>query len=127
MINLEDATSLAERLQKRLCRYSGSKCDCKSLDSPGNGEKTGCFEARQLIKFLKEQKPSGGRYLKCLRAELGQTLRDVESQTGISNSYLSQLESGRIGDPSFTTMMRLANHYGVELNNFTNGYLGIES
>jgi transcriptional regulator with XRE-family HTH domain len=39
-------------------------------------------------------------------------LREVEERTGISNAYLSQIESGRIKEPSPRILHRLADLYG---------------
>lgn len=39
------------------------------------------------------------------------TLREVEEKTGISNSYLSQLENGIIDNPSFKVVVTLHNFY----------------
>ena len=44
----------------------------------------------------------------------GATLREVESETGISNAYLSQLETGKIKDPGFFTMQKLLDFYNLE-------------
>lgn len=43
------------------------------------------------------------------------TLRDVEEITGISNGYLSQLETGKTSNPSFETVVKLCNCYNVRL------------
>jgi len=50
-----------------------------------------------------------------LRNKKGLTLRDVENETGLSNSYLSQLETGKIANPSFQTVIKLLRLYGVPL------------
>jgi transcriptional regulator with XRE-family HTH domain len=55
-----------------------------------------------------------GEYFKALRGAKGLTLRDVEKETDISNAYLSQLESGKIKQPSPTHLYKLAELYGVE-------------
>lgn len=55
-----------------------------------------------------------GEYFKALRESKGLTLRDVERQTEVSNAYLSQLESGKIKQPSPTTLYKLAELYGVK-------------
>lgn len=47
-------------------------------------------------------------YLQSLRATKNLTLRQVEHSTGISNSYLSQLESGKILKPSAHVLWQLA-------------------
>ncbi len=44
---------------------------------------------------------------KSMRKEKGLTLRKVEEITGISNAYLSQLETGKIKQPSYTTVVTL--------------------
>jgi transcriptional regulator with XRE-family HTH domain len=59
------------------------------------------------------------------RKELGQilsegrnrkelTLRDVQSTTGISNAYLSQLETGKIANPSPHFLQKLSGLYGLQ-------------
>jgi HTH-type transcriptional regulator, competence development regulator len=55
-----------------------------------------------------------GGYLKALRESKGLTLRDVEKQTEVSNAYISQLESGRIKQPSPTMLYKLSELYGIE-------------
>jgi len=54
--------------------------------------------------------------LKTLRDRAGLTLRQVEQMTGISNSYLSQLETGKINRPSAQALYILAKlyNYGIE-------------
>lgn len=54
-----------------------------------------------------------GTYLKDARVAKGLTLRAVEDQTGISNAYLSQLESGKVKQPSPVTLHDLSELYGV--------------
>jgi transcriptional regulator with XRE-family HTH domain len=54
-----------------------------------------------------------GTYIKSLRQEKGLTLREVEAATGISNAYLSQLESGKIKQPSPSNLFKLAELYGI--------------
>ena len=41
------------------------------------------------------------------RHKAAMTLRDVELKTGISNAYLSQLETGKIKKPSFEVISKL--------------------
>ena len=52
-----------------------------------------------------------GDYFYSLRKEKGWTLRQVEDATGISNSYLSQFESGKIRKPSQNIVTKLINFY----------------
>jgi transcriptional regulator with XRE-family HTH domain len=55
-----------------------------------------------------------GNVLKKSRELMQLTLRDVESKTGISNSYLSQLENDRIGKPAADTLHTLAHLYRID-------------
>lgn len=48
-----------------------------------------------------------------LRKLRARTLRQVEKDTGISNAYLSQLETGRAGKPSPHLLQKLAACYEV--------------
>lgn len=54
-----------------------------------------------------------GDYFKALRESLGFTLREVERQADVSNAYLSQLESGKIRQPSPLTLHKLAEVYKI--------------
>ena len=55
-----------------------------------------------------------GEYFKAIRGTKGLTLRDVERETGISNAYLSQLESSKIKQPSPIHLFKLASLYEIE-------------
>lgn len=55
-----------------------------------------------------------GEKFKTVRIAQGKTLRDVEKLTGISNSYLSQLEGGKITKPSYKVVKQLCEHYGIK-------------
>jgi transcriptional regulator with XRE-family HTH domain len=48
---------------------------------------------------------------KNLRKRLRKTLRQVENETGISNSYLSRLENGKVKKPSFDIVTKLSAYY----------------
>lgn len=54
-----------------------------------------------------------GKYIKELRVDRELSLRQVEAETGISNSYLSQIERGERGIPNSKIIVRLAELYGV--------------
>ena len=45
------------------------------------------------------------------RKSKGLTLREVEKITGISNSYLSQLETGKVKSPSYEVVKKLFDLY----------------
>ena len=51
---------------------------------------------------------------KSMRKAKGLTLRKVEELTGISNPYLSQLETGKIASPSYNTVRALVMLYSNE-------------
>ncbi len=54
-----------------------------------------------------------GMYLRNTRKQCGLTLRAIEEKTGISNAYLSQLETEKIAFPSPKFLHKLAELYGV--------------
>ena len=54
-----------------------------------------------------------GDYLKSLRLKQGLTLREVEAKTGVSNAYISQLETGKVKQPSPSNLYKLADLYQV--------------
>jgi transcriptional regulator with XRE-family HTH domain len=54
-----------------------------------------------------------GEYFKALRETKNLTLRDVERKADVSNAYLSQLESGKVKQPSPLTLHKLATLYEV--------------
>ncbi|MBX9647699.1 MAG: helix-turn-helix domain-containing protein [Xanthobacteraceae bacterium] len=57
-----------------------------------------------------------GSFLKEVRSSRGVSLRDVERITNgrVSNGYLSQLETGRIVNPSVATLQFLSAAYGID-------------
>lgn len=54
-----------------------------------------------------------GTYLRNTRKQRNFTLRAVETETGISNAYLSQLENNKISYPSPKFLGKLAGLYDV--------------
>lgn len=44
------------------------------------------------------------------------TLRALEARSGISNAYLSQLETGKIKEPSLKKLRAIAAAYGVSVS-----------
>lgn len=43
------------------------------------------------------------------------TLRDLEAKSGVSNALISQIESGKVKDPGFRTVCKLAAALGLTL------------
>ena len=60
---------------------------------------------------MAEQKLTLGSFLRGSREQRSFTLRAVEKATGVSNAYLSQLESGKIRQPSPLVLYKLAQLY----------------
>ena len=57
-------------------------------------------------------------FLKWSREKCNLTLREVENQTGISNGYLSQVETGKIDNPGFFKICKILTLYGVGIESF---------
>ena len=72
-----------------------------------------------------------GRYLKTARTAQGLSLRDVEEATGkeVSNAYLSQLETGKVRNPSPHVLYALSHVLAVsyELLMELTGYIVSQS
>jgi HTH-type transcriptional regulator, competence development regulator len=54
-----------------------------------------------------------GGFLRALRMTRQFTLRKVERLSGVSNAYISQIEQGKIAQPSPHILQKLASCYGV--------------
>jgi len=54
-----------------------------------------------------------GQFIRAVREDKRLTLRTVESSTGISNAYLSQLEGDKIKQPSPIILHKLSDLYQV--------------
>lgn len=59
-----------------------------------------------------------GNFLRSKRTALHLSLRDVERITdgSVSNAYLSQLETGKIADPSATMLLRLCAALALDID-----------
>ncbi|MEL7421867.1 MAG: helix-turn-helix transcriptional regulator [Bacteroidota bacterium] len=56
---------------------------------------------------------SYGDFFKAARQSKKLTLRQVEKVTGISNAYVSQLETNKVKHPSPNALYKLAELYGI--------------
>ena len=45
----------------------------------------------------------------------GLTLRELEKRTGLSNALLSQIETGRVKDPGFRTVVKISDALRISL------------
>ena len=43
----------------------------------------------------------------------GWSLRELEKESGVSNALISQIETGKIKDPGFSTVVRLTRALGI--------------
>lgn len=55
-----------------------------------------------------------GEKLRQAREERGLTLREAEDRSGVSNGYISQIESGSVKQPSPQRLHALAQAYGID-------------
>ena len=62
---------------------------------------------------MKEDKLTLGQFLQEARERKELTLRAVEKAVGVSNAYLSQLEGGKIRQPSPVVLHRLSDLYEI--------------
>lgn len=79
-----------------------------------NGERTrGCLTNQALLDIFSNMSDLNefGEYLKKARQAKGLSLRAVEEVTGVSNAYLSQLEQGKIRQPSPVILHKLSQLY----------------
>lgn len=61
-----------------------------------------------------------GYRIRELRNNKGETLKNTSEDTGLSVSYLSDIERGRT-NPSLQTLETLANHFGITINDMLLG------
>jgi len=66
-----------------------------------------------IFSRMGNQKKNLGVFLRGGRKRRSLTLRAVERATGVSNAYLSQLESGKIRQPSPLVLHKLAELYEI--------------
>lgn len=46
----------------------------------------------------------------------GWTLRDLERETGVSNALISQIETGKVKDPGFSTVVKIIEALGISMD-----------
>lgn len=61
-----------------------------------------------------------GDKLKLYRKLAKKTLRQVQIATGVNNGYLSQLENGKIDNPSYRTVFILLQYYSPHIPSYDN-------
>lgn len=50
-----------------------------------------------------------------LREVKGMTLRELEAASGVSNALISQIETGKIKDPGFSTVIKISRVLGLSM------------
>jgi transcriptional regulator with XRE-family HTH domain len=66
-----------------------------------------------IFSNMSEHKKSLGKFLQKARESKQLSLRAVEKAAGISNAYISQLEGGKIKQPSPSVLHKLAEQYDI--------------
>ncbi|MEL6321950.1 MAG: helix-turn-helix transcriptional regulator [Cyanobacteria bacterium J06626_14] len=61
-----------------------------------------------------------GEFLKVARQRKGLSLRAVEEEVGMSNAYISQLEQGKVKQPSPILLHKLSELYDVKYTDILN-------
>lgn len=71
------------------------------------------LDGNNLLRYIRSMKL---HELLALSRELkGMTLRQLEQKTGISNAALSQIETGKVDDPGFRNVVKIARALGLSL------------
>lgn len=78
----------------------------------GTGEIRHSAEARPATHIAK--------VLRAARENAGLSLRDVEVATGLSNAAISQIETAKIKNPSFGSVVSLCGVYGIPITDMIN-------
>lgn len=62
-----------------------------------------------------------GELIGVARELKGWTLRELEKRSGVSNALISQIETRKIVDPGFSTVIRLVDALGLSLDRAASG------
>lgn len=57
-----------------------------------------------------------GEIIALVREAKGMSQRDLEKASGVSNALISQIETGKVKDPGFSTIIRLARALDLSIN-----------
>lgn len=64
-----------------------------------------------------------GETIAVAREAKGMTLRELEAASGVSNALISQIETGKVRDPGFSVVIRIARGLGLSLDRCAKPYL----
>jgi transcriptional regulator with XRE-family HTH domain len=62
-----------------------------------------------------------GELIAVARECKGWSLRDLEKVSGVSNALISQIETGKVKDPGFSTVIMLVDALGVSIDRAASG------
>lgn len=62
-----------------------------------------------------------GEYIATARECKGWSQRDLEKASGVSNPLISQIETGKVKDPGFATVVMLVDALGISLERAASG------
>lgn len=100
------------------------KCKRESILGAGHSGMTPQQKVDEMLQYqttqdwFKDMRPKPSDIplkLKEWRKDAKLSLRQVEQLTGVSNGYLSQLETGKVNNPSFETVVKLLMCYKIKL------------
>ncbi|WP_234124866.1 helix-turn-helix domain-containing protein [Clostridium hydrogenum] len=59
-----------------------------------------------------------GELIRQKRIQMGLSLRDLETMTGVSSSYINKLENSLRANPTFETLLKISKALNLDLNRF---------
>jgi transcriptional regulator with XRE-family HTH domain len=68
------------------------------------------------VDDVRKRAKAFGERLEQVRKQRGESLRDIERRSGLNNGYLSQLENGKIANPSPSVLRKVATGYVVDFD-----------
>ncbi|MEK3955794.1 helix-turn-helix domain-containing protein [Psychrobacillus sp. FSL K6-1464] len=75
------------------------------------------MEESKYLEIHKEKMIAFGQMIKEKRNELGVSLDNVAKETGIGKAYLSRIERGDRGNPSFIIVYELCRYFNIDMSN----------
>lgn len=63
-----------------------------------------------------------GEIIVLVREAKGLSQRDLEKTSGVSNALISQIETGKVKDPGFSTIIRLARALDLSIERLAEPY-----
>lgn len=76
-------------------------------------EETYCYNSFRGDNYMNDPQKEFGQYLRQIRKLAGLSIRQLEEKSGVSNAYLSQIETGKRGIPSSDVIKKIHGPLGV--------------